>query len=264
MELNWVRIVAQLLNLFLLVYLLSRFLFRPITAIMAERERRITAGLKQGQQLVAEGRDLADEYSRRLSDLQQEKERLLEQARQEADAEKQELLAQARRAADAAKRHFHASLEQEKDAIYARLQEEIISHACGLANRVLTELADSTLEERALSLLVKRLSGPESEQLDLPKAGLSLDPRVVVTTGHPLGPEARASLEAAIVEVCRPEVPVIEFVVSDELVFGAAIQTVSSRLEWNAADYLRQAEQGARQEVLKHEATRKEAGGPHA
>ncbi|MEW6523890.1 MAG: hypothetical protein AB1445_10055 [Bacillota bacterium] len=264
MELNWIRIVAQLLNLALLVYLLKRFLFAPIASIMAERERRISHGLDQGRKLVAEGQALAAEYHQRLGDLEREKERLLQEARQLADAQRHELLAEARKEAEAAHRHFHQSLEQEKGMVLLHLQEEIISHACQLAQRVLAELADTALEEAALGVLVGRLHEAKTGHIELLKAGLATDPLMVVTTGRPLSPGARTRAEAAILQACRPHVPTIEFRADAGLVFGVAIQTTAASLEWNAAGYLRRVEKDSRQELLDRDAAREAAGHTHA
>jgi F-type H+-transporting ATPase subunit b len=255
MELNWIRIVAQLLNLAFLVYLLRRFLFGPITTIMAERERRIADGLNRGRQLAAEGEALAVEYRRRLEDFEGERRGLLQEAKREAEGQRHALLARARGESEAAHRHFHESLEQEKASVLLLLQEELISHACGLAHRVLAELADSSLEELALDALVKRLGSAEGKEAALIKAGLETDPLIVVTTGRPLTAETQHRVGAAIREACRPHLPTLDFQVSGELVFGAAIQTSAASLEWNAASYLRQLEDDSRHELLQHEAT---------
>jgi len=255
MELNWITIVAQMLNLFLLVYLLNRYLFGPITSVMAEREDRIKAGLGEGRQMLAKGERMADEYDQKVQDLEQEKEEILAQAQQRGEDQRETILQEAREEAEDMRRRLRDELEQEEHQLLSQLQDEIIDHACRLAQTLLEELSDTGLEARSLCMLISRLETAEGQQVELLRANLDRDGCVVVTTGRELSPGGRAEVQEALEKVLGPHQPRFEFRVSPTLIFGVTIETGGAHLEWNAADYLRRIEEDAREQLLSAERT---------
>ena len=52
MQIDWFTVIAQLLNFLVLVWLLKRFLFKPIQHAIDERERKITSQLRDAEDKV--------------------------------------------------------------------------------------------------------------------------------------------------------------------------------------------------------------------
>ena len=49
MQIDWLTVAAQIVNFLVLVWLLQRFLYRPITEAMARREDRIATRLAEAK-----------------------------------------------------------------------------------------------------------------------------------------------------------------------------------------------------------------------
>jgi F-type H+-transporting ATPase subunit b len=56
MLIDWVTVVAQIINFLILVYLLKRFLYGPIVQAMNEREERIREEIEQADRGPGRGR----------------------------------------------------------------------------------------------------------------------------------------------------------------------------------------------------------------
>ena len=54
MQIDWVTVVAQMINFLVLVYLLKRFLYGPIVKAMERREHAIAEQQQQVQEQLAE------------------------------------------------------------------------------------------------------------------------------------------------------------------------------------------------------------------
>ena len=109
MLIDWFTVGAQALNFLILVWLLKRFLYKPILNAIDAREKRIASGT--GRCRGQEGR--SPEGARRLSSTRtrtfdRERAGLLSKATDEAKAERQRLLDDARKAADVAERQTPA------------------------------------------------------------------------------------------------------------------------------------------------------------
>ena len=49
MEIDWFTVIAQVINFLILVWLLKRFLYKPVLNAIAEREKKIAAQLSDAE-----------------------------------------------------------------------------------------------------------------------------------------------------------------------------------------------------------------------
>src|SRR5208282_513377 len=101
MLIDWFTVGAQALNFIILVWLLKRFLYKPILHAVDAREKRIAAELADADARKAEAQKERDEFQRKNEEFEQQRATLLNKAMDEAKAERRRLLGDARKAADA-------------------------------------------------------------------------------------------------------------------------------------------------------------------
>ena len=101
MLIDWFTVGAQALNFIVLVWLLKRFLYKPILNAIDAREKRIATELADADAKKAEAQRERDEFQHKNEAFDQQRAALLSKATQEANAERQRLLGEAREAADA-------------------------------------------------------------------------------------------------------------------------------------------------------------------
>ena len=95
MLIDWFTIVAQALNFLILVWLLKRFLYKPILHAIDEREKRIAAELANADKNKAEAQKERDEFQHKNEEFDRERAALLSKATDEAQDERQRLLDEA-------------------------------------------------------------------------------------------------------------------------------------------------------------------------
>ena len=49
MEINWFTVIAQIVNFLILVWLLKRFLYKPVLKAIDDREQKVAAKLKDAE-----------------------------------------------------------------------------------------------------------------------------------------------------------------------------------------------------------------------
>jgi len=250
MLIDWFTIVAQVLNFIILVWLLKRFLYKPILRAIDEREKRIAAELASADKKKADAQKESDEFTHKNEEFDQQRAALLSKATDEVQAERQRLLDEARKAAAALSSKRQETLKNEEhnlhQAISRRTQQEVFA----IARKALTDLAGTNLEERLVDVFVRRLrelNGEEKEQL---ASTLKASPSpVIVRTTFDLPPAQRASTESAIKEALGTEIQV-QFVTAPDLISGIEITTNGQKVAWSIADYLASLEKGV-DELLK-------------
>src|SRR3990172_6125549 len=101
MLIDWFTVGAQVLNFLVLVWLMRRFLYRPILNAIDAREKRIAKELADAAAKQAEARDEREEFQSKNEEFDRQRAALLAKATDEANTERQRLLDEARKAADA-------------------------------------------------------------------------------------------------------------------------------------------------------------------
>jgi F-type H+-transporting ATPase subunit b len=250
MLIDWFTVGAQALNFLILVWLLKRFLYKPILNAIDAREKRIAAELADADAKKAEAQKERDEFQHKNEELDQQRATLLSQATDEANAERQRLLDKARQAADALGAKRQETLRNDahnlNQAIRRRTQQEVFA----IARKALTDLATTSLEERLGEVFTRRLRGMDGQA----KAGLAAalktasDP-ALVRSAFDLPAEQRAAIQSALNETFSAEIH-LRFETAPDLISGIELTTNGQKVAWSIADYLVSLEKGV-DELLK-------------
>jgi F-type H+-transporting ATPase subunit b len=238
MLIDWFTFFAQVLNFLVLVWLLKRFLYKPILNAIDEREKKIAARMGEAEAAEAQAREERAEFSRKSAELDRQRDDLLGKAREEADAERRRLVEEAHREADAlaAKRRKGFKKEQQDLSleIIRRTGEEVFA----IARKALRDLASASLEERMCEAFLLRLRGLSDEEKGLLASALSNSPRPVrVRSAFELPPEQRSAVEKAVREILATEAPV-RFETSPDLIGGIELSTDGHKVAWSVEEYL--------------------------
>ena len=163
MLIDWFTVGAQTLNFLILVWLMKRFLYKPILHAIDEREKRIAAELADADAKKAEAQQERDEFQHKNEEFDQQRAALLSQATDEVQTERQRLLDAARQAADTLRAKRQDALQREQqslnDEITRRTQHEVFA----LTRKTLQDLAGVSLEERMCDVFTQHLRSLNDE-----------------------------------------------------------------------------------------------------
>ena len=97
MLIDWFTVGSQAVNFLILVWLLKRFLYKPVLAAIDEREKRITAELQNADQKKAEALKEQTDFLHKNEEFQRQRLELLAEATNSGKAERDRLLETARK-----------------------------------------------------------------------------------------------------------------------------------------------------------------------
>jgi F-type H+-transporting ATPase subunit b len=242
MLIDWFTVGAQALNFLVLVWLMKRFLYRPILAAIDGREKLVAGELADAAAKQAAALADRDEFQKKNDDLDRQRAALLKTATDQANAERGRLLDAARQAADAlsAKRQdaLLAEAANLHQAVSRRTQEEVFA----IARKALTDLATASLEERLGEVFIRRLRELSGRaKADLASALRTAPQPAVVRSAFELPPQSRAGVQHALNETFAAEVNV-RFVTAPDVIGGIELSANGQKIAWSIADYLRSLE----------------------
>ena len=250
MIIDWFTIGAQVLNFLILVWLMKRFLYKPILHAIENREKRIATELANADKKKAEAQKESDEFKKKNEEFDQQRAALLSKATDETKVERQRLLTQARKAAAALSSKQQETLRNDEynlhQAISRRTQQEVFA----ITRKALTDLATTSLEERLVEVFTRRLREMDGKE----KAGLAevlktaSDP-AIVRSAFDLPEEQREAIKNTLNETFSAEINV-RFETAPDLISGIELTTNGQKVAWSIADYLGSLEKGV-DELLK-------------
>lgn len=229
---------AQLVNFLILVWLLRRVLYGPVTRAMDERDARIRRDLEDARRLQAEAADARNALQQQIADFEGEREARLADARAEIEAWRRTQMDAARAEMDASRERWQSAIEQEQRAIAGELRRRIGHEVLSLTRRVLHELADSTLEERVTARFLVQLRDLHPEDRDrLRAAAAEDDQRVYLRTPAGLADADHDRLREAVREAMGAQVAV-EVETTQEAGSGVELRVGGFKVAWSLDEYL--------------------------
>lgn len=251
MLIDWFTVGAQLLNFLILVWLLKRFLYRPILDAIDAREKRIAAELADADAKKAEARQERDEFQHKNEAFEQQRAALLSSATDEAKAERQRLLDEARQAVDALSARRQETLRNEAHHLNHAISLQVRQEVFAIARKALTDLATTGLEERMGEVFMRRLQALDGQAKEgFAKALKMSSEPALVRSAFDLPAEQREAIQNTLNEIFSAEIH-IQFKTSPELVSGIELSTDGQKVAWSIADYLASLEKSVSELLMK-------------
>jgi F-type H+-transporting ATPase subunit b len=244
MLIDWFTVVAQLLNFFILVWLMKRFLYKPILNAIDEREKHTATELANADMKKVDAQKISDEFSLKNKVFDLERAGLLSKAVEDAQAEGLRLLAVARNVATALGLKQQETLKAEERALHQMVSDRIRHEVFEMTRKTLTDLSGMSLEERMVDVFIHRLSELHTEEKSLLTSTLQASPNnLIIRTTFELSAVQNAIVEGAIKKELGAEVQ-MRFETTPDLISGIELTSNGQKIAWSITDYLASLESG--------------------
>ena len=157
MQLDWSTILLEIVNFLVLVWILKRFLYKPVLDIIAKRRANIEASVAKSESMKKDAEALKKQYESRLADWEQERAKARESLRDEMDAER----ARRHKALD---EEIQSAREKARVADERRLREaqrhaeqQAVTQGARFAARLIGALSGPELDTRLVQMMLEEL-----------------------------------------------------------------------------------------------------------
>lgn len=149
------NIIFTVINILILYFLLRRFLFKPINAILEKRQAEVEEKFAEAGEIEAAAKQSRVDYEEKIANVDSEKAQIMAEARSNAGAEYGRIVSDAKNQAESIIEKAKHDAQVEKAAIMSEVDREMKDMIVSAASRVagLHEDCenDSALYERFLS-----------------------------------------------------------------------------------------------------------------
>lgn len=232
MSIDWVTVLAQIANFLVLLWLLKRFLYRPILDGIDAREAEIAKRMADAEQAQQAAQTAQSQYVKQRAQLVSDQDALLEKALAATEEQRDDLLSAARTQLQQEQQDWRKHLEHERQAFNQRLQQSGADALLRLTRKALHDLADAGLEDAIVRHIGQQLQ-PMAAELVQAAAGSQV---AQVTTREAL-PAATQSLLEQEVQQWLPKVQ-LTFVTDAQQAPGLMMQVGGAQVAWTTDSYM--------------------------
>ncbi|HEY9069132.1 MAG TPA: F0F1 ATP synthase subunit B [Candidatus Ozemobacteraceae bacterium] len=145
-------LVSQIVNFFILLFVLRRFLFIPVQGILEERRKRIRESMDAAEGKNREAAEIKARYEKKLADVDQEAYQIRQKAISEAQAARDEIVAEAKRKAEELFMKTQKDISIERQKSWIQLREDVVKLTMTAAERVV----EASLDDEKHHALIRR------------------------------------------------------------------------------------------------------------
>ena len=238
MKIDWFTVIAQAINFLILVWLLRRFLYKPILKAIDEREKKIAAQIKDADDKKAGAVKEQADFKKRNDDFDAQKKALMDKAVADSNAQRDKLLEDAKNQANTLRSNLEKAIKekQESDALAsaAKIQEQVFT----ITKKALKEMASSSLEEQSVNTFIKRLHElNDDEKQKFITAFKSNTNTILVRSAFDLPAPQQSAMTDAVNETLGTKTT-LQFTTTPDLINGIELTTNGYKLAWSFIEFL--------------------------
>jgi F-type H+-transporting ATPase subunit b len=236
MSFSWWTFWLQAANFLILVWLLQRFLFKPVKAIVARRKEEIARTLTEASAEKERAAQLKQELEAARLGIGVERQKMIDEQRALLSAEHEKIIEDARHEVETVHSQALRRLDEERTSASDQLYEQTIVLVAKLAEHLLREIAGTTNEQAFLERVTGYLDRMPTEDRAklLPNNGAK---DIFVTTAHTLDAHEQSDWREELAKRLRTDLSVT-FQTDSALIAGAVLTFPHAILNFNWRDTL--------------------------
>ena len=205
---------------------------------MDEREAKIRSRLKAAEVKAKEAEQEADTFRSKNQELDKKREKMIAQAKEEAEAHRKELTEQARHAASNLKSAWQEAIQREKATFIQNLKTSTGTQVYAIARKALGDLVDADLEDRTIEKFLSGIRGMDKKKKDALVGSIrEAGDEVLIRSAFELSPAMRQKVTRALHKHFSDAVTV-HYETRSELIMGVELKVRGHKIAWTLQNYL--------------------------
>lgn len=239
MSINWFEIIAQMVNFFILLFLLNKLFYKPVIKAMDARQERLAAEHDESERRMVEANELATAAQLQLAGMETTRQEILSQARAEAKEQKERLLEKSKTAAELRRDFLVQEVEEERERFLHNVRLVLGESAVRIAGRILTMVSREDLQERTFALFIEAV-----RSVDKTTVGEQAQPETdapALYSSHKLSDDQKQTFEACLEELLGVS-RAVTYEIDTTLVLGFELRFETLTVHKSVRKYLEETE----------------------
>ena len=154
-----ILLLAQVVNFVILLYILKRFLYKPILKVLEERKKRIETSVKQSEEMQKRFDEITKKQTEILDKAKAESEQIIEGAKNEAKILADQIQLNATNAGNERIKRTQQTLEIEKQKMINEAKREIVDVVTSITEKIVQKNLTKQDKERLVRQALTEIKG---------------------------------------------------------------------------------------------------------
>lgn len=226
-------IIAQLINFSVLLFILNKFLYKPVLKTMDKRREDIKNKIEETQNKLEESDKLKEEYFNKLQEVEKENIALRKQAIEDIKKFKDFELQKVKEDISLKKDKFNDYLDLEQKSLIENFNENLLDLFVGYSNNILQVLANSTLQGEIVNNFMQKINDLTDEKVESVNK-LNVED-IYVSSNDELTDEQKDFIKDSLVKKGF-KFKDIQYTVDKKLILGIELKAKSYVLSWDVRE----------------------------
>ncbi|MGV2829608.1 F0F1 ATP synthase subunit B family protein [Myxosarcina sp. GI1(2024)] len=243
MLIDWFTVIAQVINFLILVFLLHRFLYRPITKTIQARQKEIQRRWQEAEEEKKAAEAEAAHYERQQQELEQQRQAIIEESKEQGEREYHDLLERARQEVEQKQAAWSEAIARQQEQFFEDLQQKVTQQVYQISRRAFQDLADRSLERQAIATFINRLSNLDEQSREtLAQSVEKSESGLLIRSSFELPEESCQQIVDSLNRQQIYQDNNLRFTTTKDLICGIELQASDYKIAWNLQDYLQSLE----------------------
>ena len=154
-----ILLLAQVVNFVILLYILKRFLYKPILKVLEERKKKIETSVKQSEEMQKRFDEITKKQTEILDKTKAESEQIIEGAKNEAKILADQIQLNATNAGNETIKRTQQTLEIEKQKMINEAKREIVDVVTSITEKIVQKNLTKQDKERLVRQALTEIKG---------------------------------------------------------------------------------------------------------
>ena len=150
-------LIAQILNLFIQMYLIKRFLFKPIKEVLEKRRQMADQEIREAKEAREEAETIKKEYENNIAGAREEAAQIVQSAKKEAENRADQMIQAAESEVTRMHQKAEADIAQERKKAINEVKDEIGGIAMDIAGKVVEREINEADHKKLIDEFIKNV-----------------------------------------------------------------------------------------------------------
>lgn len=152
---NGKLVLAQVVNFFILFYVLKKFAYGPVLKMLEDRSKKIEKGMKDAEASTKKLVEIEEKEKEVLTNARKEAQEIIKKSEEQAIKNKEAILLEAKNQSDMMIKRAQEKIEEEKNKIMAEVKSEVAGLVMLATEKIVGEKANSESDKKIIEEVIR-------------------------------------------------------------------------------------------------------------
>lgn len=243
MQINIFEIIAQIINFLVLLFILSKLLYKPVLKTMKERQEKINEELSKADKKMEEASSIISLYENKLREIGDTENELMDIAKKNAVEEKEKLMEGFKAKAEELMEIYYDRIEDEKSQFEFEIRKSLGENSVKIAENILKIFNYDSVHDNMFNVFMGKLASLKNDLNEKYQQEKSpgFDENVVIRSAYEISDENKTMIEAELKRQFNADYK-ISYITDQRMILGYELRFSSFSLHTNIDRYLEEAQ----------------------